>query len=578
MEQNTVKTMTIDGRQVQFADEPNLLAVIRRAEIELPTFCYHSELSVYGACRLCIVEVEGRGVVTSCSTAPEPGLQVRTNSRELRAMRKINIELLLAGHRQGCPTCAKSDTCKLLDIARKLGVDKVRFREAPKALPLDDSGLSLVRDPNKCVLCGDCVRFCGEVQGVGAIDFAHRGARAQVGPAFGKNLDQAECVNCGQCAAVCPTGAIVPKSQVAEAWEALHDPEKTVVVQIAPAVRVAVGEAFGWAPGRLATGQTVAGLKRLGFDQVFDTAFAADLTIVEEATELFGRLQSGERLPQFTSCCPAWVKFAEQYHPGLLPRLSTCRSPQQMFGAVARQILPEDFGIKRENLVVVSIMPCTAKKFEAARAEFRQGGQPDVDYVLTTQELARMIKEAGIRFADLEPRAFDMPLGFKTGAGVIFANTGGVTEAALRYLHEKLTGEPLVDFEFHQVRGNRGLLEAELELAGRKLRAAIVFGLANARALAERVEDGTVEYDFVEVMACPNGCVGGAGQPVAGSPETRALRQRGVYDADELLQLHKSQDNPYLKECYRRFLEEPGSPPAHRLLHTEYRERREILS
>jgi NADH-quinone oxidoreductase subunit G len=570
------KNVMVDGRRLSIAGEKNLLELIRRADIEIPTFCYHSELSVYGACRLCLVDVEGMGVVASCSTAPQPGMIVRTQTAEIREMRKITIELLLANHHQGCTTCVKSDTCKLLDLARRLGVDRVRFKSTTSELRLDDGNPSLVRDPAKCVLCGDCVRFCAEVQGIGAIDFAGRGACTRVTPAFNKGLDKVECVFCGQCAAVCPTGAITPKSQIGAVWEKLHDPGKKVVVQVAPAVRVALGEAFGLTSGGSETGRLVAALKALGFDQVYDSCFAADLTVIEEATELLGRVTAGGNLPQFTSCCPSWVKFAEQYFPELLPRLSTCRSPQQMFGALAKRMLPDALGIDRADLCVVSIMPCTAKKFEAQRPEFN-AGDADVDHVLTTQELARMIKEAGLRFADLEPAPFDLPLGFKTGAGVLFGNSGGVSEAALRFLVERLDGKRLEHLEFHDVRGEKALRVAEVNAGGRTLRVAVVYGLQKAREVAERVLKGECDYHFVEVMACPGGCIGGAGQPVTADADARRARTRGIYREDSLLQLHKSQENPYVREAYDNVIGAVGGPLAHNLLHTHYCSRKRIV-
>ena len=435
---NDNAVMTIDGRCVPINGERNVLELCRTINIDIPTFCYHSELSVYGACRLCLVDIAGRGIVASCSTAPEPGMVVRTNTAEIREIRKINVKLLLANHHQSCPTCAKSNTCQLLNLARRLGIQEVPFQSALEKQPLDDSNPAIVRDPNKCVLCGDCVRVCSEVQGVGAIDFAHRGAKAAVLPAFGKDLGDVECVYCGQCARVCPTGAILPKSETEAVWNALHDSSRTVVAQIAPAVRVAVGEAFGMEPGTDMTGQLAAALKAIGFDAVYDTSFAADLTVIEEATEFLARKREGRKLPQFTSCCPAWVTFMEQYHPDLLPHLSSCRSPQQMFGALAKDILPKEFGVDRANLVVVSVMPCTAKKAEAKRPEFSVARHPDVDHVLTTQELVRMIEESGLQFARLNAESLDMPLGFKTGAGIIFGSSGGVSEAVLRYAARKL--------------------------------------------------------------------------------------------------------------------------------------------
>ncbi|HHX39237.1 MAG TPA: 4Fe-4S binding protein, partial [Armatimonadetes bacterium] len=445
--------LTIDGKEVRIEGERNLLEVIRKAGIDIPTFCYHSHLSVYGACRLCLVEVEGRGIVGSCSTPPEPGMKVKTTTQEIREIRKIAVELLLANHEKTCPTCSKSATCQLQEIARRLGVDEVRFKSTHEPVPVDRSSPSLVRDPNKCILCGDCVRVCHEIQGIGAIDFAHRGSSTAVLPAFGKDLKHVECVYCGQCASVCPTGALTVKSEIDAVWEALSDPKKKVVAQIAPAVRVAIGEHFGLAPGTVSMGQTVAALKAMGFDQVYDTSFAADLTVIEEANEFLARKEKGERLPIFTSCCPAWVKFAEQYYPSLLPHLSSCRSPQQMFGSIAREVLPEKLGVDNKDLVIVSIMPCTAKKFEAKQEKFIQDGIADVDHVLTTQELGRMIEAQGLRFSRLEPESLDMPFGFKTGAGVIFGTSGGVTEAVLRYAVEKVSGTRLEGVDFRAVRG-----------------------------------------------------------------------------------------------------------------------------
>ncbi len=573
---NKPLTLTIDKRVIPIEGERNVLEVARKAGIDIPTFCYHSELSIYGACRLCLVDIEGRGIVASCSTAPEPGMVVRTHSEEIREMRRIALELLLANHDQQCPTCSKSATCELQRLTRRLGVDEVRFKPTHAPLPVDTSSPSLIRDPNKCILCGDCVRACSEIQSIGAIDFAHRGATSQVVPAFNKNLGDVECVNCGLCASVCPTGALTPKPEVNQVWRDLEDPTKTVVAQIAPAVRVALGEAFGGKPGSIETGRIVAALKALGFDQVYDTCFAADLTVLEEATEFIERKQRGERLPQFTSCCPGWVKFAEQFYPDLLPNLSTCRSPQQMFGSVAKKTLPEQLGVAAEDLVVVSIMPCTAKKYEAKLDKFQSDGRPEVDHVLTTQELARMIEEAGLSFERLEPQSLDMPLGFKTGAGVIFGTTGGVTEAVLRYAVEKIKGVKLDTFDFEEVRGQAGIREARIVIDGQPLILAVVHGLANARAVAEEIRAGKSDYDLVEVMACPGGCIGGAGQPVTKDAAVRPARARGLYEADKMLQLHKSQDNHLVAECYKDFLGDIGGHRAHELLHTEYQSRRRI--
>jgi NADH-quinone oxidoreductase subunit G len=567
--------LSIDGRPVAIEGERNILELIRKAGIDLPTFCYHSELSVYGACRLCLVDIEGRGIQGACSTRPEPGLKIRTMTAQIREIRKISLELLLANHDMRCPTCARSANCQLQNLARQLGIEKVRFRSVHTPEPLDTSSPSLVRDPNKCVLCGDCVRVCDEIQSVGAIDFAHRGHDAAVLPAFGKSLADVECVYCGQCASACPTGALAPKLDMDEVWQLLHNTEYRVVVQVAPAVRVALGECFGMEAGSVTSGQMVAAIRLLGFDEVYDTSFAADLTVIEEGTEFLARKRENGRIPLFTSCCPAWVKFAEQYYPELLPNLSTCRSPQQMFGSLVKRVLPEKLGVPREKLKVVSIMPCTAKKYEAGLEKFRVNGDPDVDFVLTTVELARMISAAGIRFADLPPASFDMPFGFTTGAGVLFGGSGGVTEAVLRFAAEKATGKPLANVDFVEVRGESGIRSATVPLGDSAIKVVVVHGLGNARQIAEQVKAGTADFDMVEVMACPGGCVGGGGQPVRQGSAKRT-RAKGLFQIDKMLQLQKSQDNVFVTECYQKFLGEPGHGTAHELLHTHYQARRRV--
>lgn len=567
-------TLTLDGQEISFTTETNLLQVAQKAGIDIPTFCYHSQLSVYGACRLCLVEIEGRGIVASCSVKPEAGLKVRTQSAEIRRMRKIAIELILANHHQACPTCDKSAECKLLQLAQRLGVTETRFKPVQKPLPIDTSSAALVRDPNKCILCGDCVRMCAEVQGIGAIDFIHRGHEVQVAPAFGKGLGEVDCVSCGQCAAVCPTGALVAKSQVEEVWQALDNPQNVVVAQIAPAVRVALGECFGLPAGTLGMGAAVTALRRLGFAKVYDTAFAADLTVIEEGTEFLARKTKGERLPQFTSCCPAWVTYVERHEPEFVSHLSSCRSPQQMFGAVAKSVLPKELGVPRERLIVVSIMPCTAKKVEAGLDKFKTEAIPDVDYVLTTQELAKMIRRAGLSFADLTPGSLDLPLGFKTGAGVIFGKTGGVTEAVLRYAQETLLGHRQGALEFSELSGSAGVRTATMVFGETTLSLAVVHGLGNAKALMKRIKSGEAQFDLVEVMACPGGCVNGAGQPGATAADTVQKRSQGLCTTDRTLELRKSQENHFIVDLYRTALGEAGGPAAHRLLHTHYTHKR----
>ncbi|MBX3043354.1 MAG: [FeFe] hydrogenase, group A [Candidatus Kapabacteria bacterium] len=572
-----MKSMIIDGKKINFDKERNILEVVRKAKIEIPTFCYHSELSVYGACRLCLVEVEGRGILSSCSVIPEDGLVVKTNTSQIREMRKVTIELLLASYNHNCPSCSKNSSCKLQDIAFKLGVDKIRFKKFDKQLPIDNSSESLVRDPNKCILCGDCVRACEEIQGIGALDFVSRGSNVSVQPAFMKSLSQVDCVYCGQCARVCPTGSIVPKSHIDKLWAELDNNKKIVVAQIAPAVRVAIGEMFSSESGSIESGKMVSAMKMLGFDKVFDTAFSADLTVIEETREFIKRKESQKNLPLFTSCCPGWVKFAEQYHPEILDNLSTCKSPQQMMASVVKDSLPGMLNCKREDIVMVSVMPCTAKKFEASRDEFKVNGIPDVDIVITTQELARMITQSGIKFNELTPEEFDMPFGFKTGAGIIFGNSGGVSEAVLRYAYELKKKEKLEYVEFSEVRDNKGIKTASINIDGEEIRIAVVQNLKNAKEIISEIKSGKANYDLVEIMACPGGCVGGAGQPVYFNNDTLDNRKNALYATDKMLQLHKSQDNPYINKIYKEWEKQKDSHKlVHDLLHTSYRKRKRI--
>ena len=558
--------MTIDGRTVEFTDEPNVLAVIRKADIDIPTLCYHSELSVYGACRLCTVENERGKTFASCSEPPKDGMIVYTNTPRLMKYRKLILELLLAAHCRDCTTCIKSGECQLQALAHRMGVETIRFENTKEQHPLDFSSPSIVRDPNKCILCGDCVRMCDNVQSVNAIDFAYRGTRALVTPAFNKKIAETDCVNCGQCRVVCPTGAISIHTNTDTVWDLLADKNTKVVAQIAPAVRVAVGDRFGLPKGENVMGKLVNVLHRLGFDEVYDTSYGADLTVIEESEELLNRLEAGENLPLFTSCCPAWVKFCEERYPDLAKNLSTCRSPQQMFGAVVREYYkdPEKSGGKR--IVSVSIMPCTAKKEEILRPESTTNGKQDIDYVLTTTELISMIRKAGIRFEDLEIEATDMPFGIGSGAGVIFGVTGGVTEAVLRRLREGHNRADMEKIKFSGVRGEDGLKEVAFDYNGRTIRAAVVNGLGNANSLMKRIQSGEVQYDFVEVMACRRGCIMGGGQPVPVNPESRIARSKGIYDTDINTQIKKSNENPLVQSLYDGLLK----GKTHELLHRNF--------
>ncbi len=568
--------VTIDGTKVPIDGQRNLLEMVRQAGIDLPTFCYHSELSIYGACRMCVVE-DGRGaVLSSCSTPPADGMVVHTNTPRLMHIRKMMLELYLANHDRDCTTCPKNGACKLQELCARYGVDHVRFPARQRTEPVDLSTVSLVRDDNKCILCGDCVRMCSEVQGIGAIGLAYRGAKARVTPAYNRGLGEVNCVNCGQCATVCPTAALTVRSEVDKVWAALRDPRRQVVVQVAPAVRVAIGEEFGMQPGAISTGQMVAAIKRLGFDLVFDTSFSADLTTVEETGEFISRLLSGEQLPQFTSCCPAWVECAEQYYPEKLSQLSTCRSPQQMFGSLLKTYYARQAGLEPADIYAVSVMPCTAKKFEAQRPEFASSGVRDVDAVLTTQELARMIKSAGIVFGELEEESFDSPFGFATGAGVIYGYSGGVATAVVREATCLLTRERVIELELEPVPNQPGVRAAKLEIGERTVRLAVVSGLGNARRLIAAMDRGEAAYDIVEVMACPGGCAGGAGQPLPNETAQRQARARGLRVADKRQQIRVAQDNVLIRELYREWLGEPNSEAAHKALHTAYGHRRRI--
>ena len=561
---NNTKTMFVDGIPVLIENEKNILEVIRKAGIDLPTFCYHSELSTYGACRMCVVENKWGDVEASCSQVPQDGMEVWTNTPKVRKYRKMILELLLSSHCRDCTTCDKNGDCKLQELAYRFGVRSVRFENSKVCSVIDDSSPSITRDISKCILCGDCVRVCEEVMNVGAIDFAGRGSKMVVQPAFGEPINTSNCVGCGQCAAVCPTGAIVIKNDVSQVWKALSDKKNKVIVQVAPAVRVAIGQMFGQPAGENNMGRVVAALRQLGFHAVFDTSTGADLTIIEETNEFMTRLESG-KLPLFTSCCPAWIRYVEEKHPELLPSISTCRSPMQMFGAVIKEHYKED----ESNIITVAIMPCTAKKGEALREEFKDASGNATDYVLTTQELGQMIKEAGIVFNELQPEVVDNPFGVYTGAGVIFGVTGGVTEAVIRRVSDDKSGAGLKLLEFKGVRGFESLKEMELQVGDKTLRIAVVSGLANAEQLIRDMQEGKRAYDFIEVMACPGGCVSGAGQPVSPT-KLKKDRGAGLYQADKLTSLKRSEENPLMTVLYSGVLK----GKTHELLHRTYVDKR----
>ncbi|HIX72254.1 MAG: [FeFe] hydrogenase, group A [Clostridiales bacterium] len=560
-----MKYMTINNRKVAFDDEKNVLSVIRKSGIDLPTFCYHSELSTYGACRMCMVEDDRGKIFASCSEVPRDGMVIYTNTPRLQHHRKMILELLLSSHCRDCTTCKKNGVCTLQNLAKQLGVSYIRFENNKPQLPLDESSDCIVRDPNKCILCGDCVRTCEEIQGLGILDFAFRGSKMQVMPAFNKTIAETDCVGCGQCRVVCPTGAITIKQNIHPVWLALADRNTRVVVQIAPAVRVAVGDKFGIPKGENALGQLVAALRRMGFDEIYDTNFGADLTVMEEAKEFVERVEAGENLPLFTSCCPAWVKFCENRYPELRKNISTCRSPQEMFGA----LIKEEARMNKEDTrktIVVSIMPCTAKKAEILRPEHYTDGEQNVDYVLTTTEITRMIKEAGIDLSRMPSEALDMPFGLSSGAGAIFGVTGGVTEAVLRRLMDSSSEDVLEEISFTGIRGTEGIKEAVVDYKGRELRLAVVNGLKNADDLLKKIRDGEAHYDFVEVMACKRGCMAGGGQPVPIGPRTKKARFEGIYKIDSVAQIKRSNENPIIQNLYDGILK----GKEHKLLHNEW--------
>ena len=582
-------TLTIDDTKVEVPEGTSLLEACRQAGARIPTLCYLEGVQAIGACRLCLVEVEGaRTLVASCVHPATDGMVVRTATPRVRRSRRAVLELLLSEHDGDCQSCVRNGDCELRTLAQELGIDSLSYEGEKTRRLLDTSTPALLRDSGKCVMCRRCVTVCGQVQGVGGLFPQFRGFETVIGPAFATDLANVVCVQCGQCAAVCPVGAIVENSVIDQVWAALDDPDKHVVVQTAPAIRGALGEEFGYEPGTLVTGKMVSALRRLRFDAVFDTNFGADLTIMEEGTELLTRLRRAlvdkepVALPMFTSCSPGWIKYMEHFNPDLLPNLSTCKSPQQMLGALAKTYYADKKGIDRKDVVVVSVMPCTAKKYECARPEMSASGYQDVDYVLTTRELARMIKQAGINFHILPDGKMDRPLGLSTGAADIFAVTGGVMEAALRTAYEIVTGGPFPFANLHvqPIVGLEGVKEAAITieetvpewafLRGVTLRVAVAHGLANAQKIIDRIRAGEAEYHFVEVMTCPGGCIGGGGQPRLTSDAVRQARIRAIYAEDEGRELRKSHENPDILKLYEEYLGKPLGKLSHELLHTKY--------
>lgn len=573
-------TITINGKTCSAPEGSTILEAARYNNIDIPTLCFLKEINEIGACRMCVVEVEGaKSLATSCVYPIREGMKIVTNSERVFQSRKINLELILSTHERKCLSCIRNGNCELQRLCKDFNVDDEDYYNGENyEYDFDDSAVHMYRNNNKCILCKRCVAACSKVQAIGVIGSNDRGFKTHIGCAFEQNLGEVSCISCGQCIVVCPTGAIAEKDQTKEVWEALEDPSKYVVVQTAPSIRVTLGEAFNMPIGTNVEGKMVAALRRIGFDKVFDTNVAADFTIMEEATEFLNRVENNGPFPLFTSCSPGWVKYCESYHPELIPNLSSCKSPQQMFGALVKTWYADKMGVDPKDIFVVGIMPCTAKKFEVTREDEAAVGYSDVDVALTTRELARMIDKAGIRFTELEDEAFDNPLGEATGAGYIFGATGGVMEAALRTAVETLSGEELQALDFDEVRGMAGIKEATYEVNGKEVRVAVASGIGNAKRLIKKIQNNEAFYHFVEIMGCPGGCINGGGQPVQPASvrnfiDLKAKRAAALYVEDSARKLRKSNDSPIVQHLYKEFLEYPGSEKAHHLLHTSYRDR-----
>lgn len=569
--------LKINNIDVSVPAGSTILQAAKSANIEIPTLCYMKEINEIGACRICVVEVKGaRSLVAACVYPVNEGMEVFTSTPRVLKARRMTLELLLSNHNRRCLSCIRSGSCELQALCNEYGVDNDgKYDGAKTESEIDDSAAHMYRDNSKCILCRRCIAVCDKNQAVSVIGANERGFATHVGSPFEALLDETSCVSCGQCIVNCPTGALSEKDSTGKVWEALSDESKHVIVQTAPAVRAAIAEEFGNPIGTDGEGKMVAALRRLGFDGVYDTDIAADLTIIEEANELVERIQNGGKLPMITSCSPGWIKYCEYNFPDLLDNLSTCKSPQQMFGALAKTWYAEKMGIDPKDIYVVSVMPCTAKKFEIGREDEDAAGIPDVDAVITTRELARMIKRAGINFNGLADEQFDMPLGSSTGAGVIFGATGGVMEAALRTAVETITGKELPSLEFTEVRGMEGIKEASYDVGGLTVKVAVASGLANAKALMKKVQKGEADYQFIEIMACPGGCVNGGGQPIVAASvrnfeDVRGKRAAVLYNIDKNMPLRKSHENPVLKEAYAEYFEKPGSHKAHKAFHTTY--------